>query len=719
MVTDAPGRPEGAAGAGGGLQSTLMQRRRIFHASVVGALLALFAWRELAAMRADGRTIDELSHLAYSERGLTQGTFDRQARYENSKMPVSVLNALPVMLAERRGEQLNAEARLRLGRPPTVLLGLLLGCLVFLWARELFGFRGGALALLLYTCCPNILAHSHLITTDVATALGMFAATYALWRYYQQPGGVRLALSAATFGAAQLTKVTALFLIPIFLLIALCEALRAKAAGDRSDATGASAAGGVPQALKVAGALALGLLAALNLGFAGEKAFRPLAGYTPVSRPFQALAAMPVVRAVPIPLPQPYIAGLDMVARDANDGSRTYLHGRFSSHGFWNYYLVATLVKVPVGTLALLALAVWLAVTGRVRAPSAEAFLAIPPLFLLAYLSFAFELQIGLRYFLPAFPFFFVFAGRAAAWRPLRSPAGAAVPMLALWTAASSFTVHPYYIPYFNELAGGPKNGIRWLTDSNLDWGQDAVYVRDVYARRSPVKVYIEPDGPIAGRVAIRLSNLVQRYPCIYEHFRPVEMVHNSWAIFDLRAEEIERWCADVTPAWSIPDPAGDLAPLGRPTGGGDNVGVGFLDRLNDGLLGANTDWDAARTSPSTSPVRAWFGIVWEQPQEIGRVVAYPGYLSRGPASRQFLATDYVLQWWDGAEWRDLPGTRVTGNRRLHVEHSFAPVRTTRLRILIERERNDHGTEAVPGGFRAACLELVVYPPEAGLESRP
>ncbi|HEV3075623.1 MAG TPA: hypothetical protein VHB47_14475, partial [Thermoanaerobaculia bacterium] len=115
-------------------------------------------------------------------------------------------------------------------------------------------------------------------------------------------------------------------------------------------------------------------------------------------------------------------------------------------------------------------------------------------------------------------------------------------------------------------------------------------------------------------------------------------------------------------------------------------------------------------SSPSAAPVEAWFGIAWPEPRQVGRVTAYPGFFSRGPESRRFLALDYVLQWWDGSAWVDLPGTRVIGNRRLHVEHSFPPVRTTRVRLRIERERNEQGSEDAPGVFRAACLELAVYP---------
>jgi hypothetical protein len=750
--------PAGAAGQASPASERAAGRRRRLAALTLASGLALFGWRELAAMRADGSTVDEPSHLAYAERGIAQGTFERDAEVYNSKMPVSVLNALPVLAAERLGVSLEHRRWLWLGRLPTVALALVLGWMVFHWARALFGLRGGALALFLYTFCPNVLAHSHMITTDVATALGMFGATYAFWGYRRRPSGWRLAVAAAAFGAAQLTKATALFLVPMFLIILGIEAVgRWRRRGMPATATVAPApvpAGGpevvtsvaapaatgpevgpvtgpvdrrelaasvatapAPRAarrfvsaLLPAAALLAGAVIALNLGFVGEGTLTPLARYQPVSRAFQQLAAVPMLRDLPVPLPQPYVAGLDMVARDVRAGSLTYLHGRFSAAGFWDYYLVALLIKVPLGTLALLVLAGWLAATGRVRAPGAEAWLLVPPAFLLAYLSFAFELQIGLRYLLPAFPFLFVFAARAAAWRPRSKRAGVAVPLLAAATAVSSLAAHPRYIPYFNELIGGTRNGYRWLTDSNVDWGQDNEFMREVYARQSPVRVWIEPGGPIAGRVAVGLMTLTTRHTWLREHFQPAALVHGSWAVFDVAQDEIDGCCAGQEPAWRMTDDASDLAFAGEPIGGGDGVGVRFLSRLNDGMLGANSDWDAARSSPMPAPVRAWFGIAWERPRQIGRVVAYPGFYSRGPDARRYLATDYVLQSWDGHGWVDIPGTRVTGNHRVHVEHEFPPVRTTRLRLLIERERNERGTEEIPGTFRAVCLELAIYP---------
>jgi hypothetical protein len=107
--------------------------------------------------------------------------------------------------------------------------------------------------------------------------------------------------------------------------------------------------------------------------------------------------------------------------------------------------------------------------------------------------------------------------------------------------------------------------------------------------------------------------------------------------------------------------------------------------------------------------VRAWFGVLWREPWTVGRVVAYPGFNSQGPEARKFLALDYVLQAWDGTEWRDIPGTRRVGNQELRVEHRFPPLKALGIRLLIDRERNANGEEAQEGGFRAACLEIGIY----------
>jgi hypothetical protein len=47
-----------------------------------------------------------------------------------------------------------------------------------------------------------------------------------------------------------------------------------------------------------------------------------------------------------------------------------------------------------------------------------------------------------------------------------------------LWSIGSSLMVYPHNLAYFNELVGGPKGGPSHLLSSNVDWGQDLLFLR-------------------------------------------------------------------------------------------------------------------------------------------------------------------------------------------------------------------------------------------------
>jgi hypothetical protein len=73
------------------------------------------------------------------------------------------------------------------------------------------------------------------------------------------------------------------------------------------------------------------------------------------------------------------------------------------------------------------------------------------------------------------YPYLFILAARAAAEGLAHTSRVTRVLAAALvaWYAAGTLRQHPHHLAYFNEIAGGPRNGYRWLVDSNLDWGQD------------------------------------------------------------------------------------------------------------------------------------------------------------------------------------------------------------------------------------------------------
>ncbi len=190
---------------------------------------------------------------------------------------------------------------------------------------------------------------------------------------------------------------------------------------------------------------------------------------------------------LPMPLPRHYLEGFDEQKLESEGGYPVYLCGEIRRSGWWWYYLVALALKVPLGTW-LVSLAAFLPRRAgpAPRAGWADAgMVLVPPLLFLAVMSFGTNINLGVRYVLPAFPFWFVWVGRVGAWFDASKPSGAvhnrwARPValaLALtglvWNAGECLAFHPHELAYFNELAGGPDKGRRYLIDSNLDWGQD------------------------------------------------------------------------------------------------------------------------------------------------------------------------------------------------------------------------------------------------------
>src|SRR5437870_4485132 len=119
----------------------------------------------------------------------------------------------------------DADRLLFLGRIAALTLSLLLGVFVFFWTKQLFGRSGAAFALLLYSFEPNVLAHSGLITTDIATSCFMFLTIYG---WHQSAQGItwrRGIFTGLALGLAMLTKFTTLVLCPILVLLGAVLAL--------------------------------------------------------------------------------------------------------------------------------------------------------------------------------------------------------------------------------------------------------------------------------------------------------------------------------------------------------------------------------------------------------------------------------------------------------------------------------------------------------------
>jgi hypothetical protein len=170
-------------------------------------------------------------------------------------------------------------------------------------------------------------------------------------------------------------------------------------------------------------------------------------------------------------LPESYLYGMADIKLTANYYT-SYVLGKVYAHGVWFYFPIAFLIKSTVGVLALLLLSLLVIATRRLNPQREIVFLVVPVIFYLV-IALTVGMNIGVRHILVVYVFLYVLIG-GAAWALIeRSRKWAhAVGVFLLIHVASSVLAFPNYIPYSNELWGGPSQTYKYLTDSNSDWGQ-------------------------------------------------------------------------------------------------------------------------------------------------------------------------------------------------------------------------------------------------------
>jgi hypothetical protein len=182
-----------------------------------------------------------------------------------------------------------------------------------------------------------------------------------------------------------------------------------------------------------------------------------------------------------------YLNGIRSVHRDHSPQSYYYLMGLLRQEGWKSYFLVAWLVKTPIPSILLLAVSVGLFLQSKRKSLVEEAFLIIPAVSFFVFYSI-FGKNIGVRYLIPCFPFLFIFAGRVAAHLTKRTHRMALAGLL-VWNAAEYAAIMPDHLSYFNQIAGGSAHSVEWLDNSNVDWGQGLIQLRD-YLQANQIQDY-------------------------------------------------------------------------------------------------------------------------------------------------------------------------------------------------------------------------------------
>ena len=524
---------------------------------ISGALLLALLLLETTSLRHKGLTTDESLHYHYGYRVL-HGTPRRGGVLDSSTMPFSSLHAMTsgnvAMLAQATGIPIEAswQGQVKRGRYATIILSLILALYVLRWSYELYGRNGALLSLSLYVFDPNLLAHGHLVTADLPAALMTTIALYHFWHFLKLGGKGRALLSSLTLGLSQLAKYSCIYLYPIFAVIGAIYRRLAPAHEESTNHVPQRKRATLGHALVTILLFAAVSAVTINVGFGFDGTGTPLSKYSLKDPFFKKLQAIPIISHIPLPLPVPYIQGLDLIKFEERMGQgwrNIYMAGTIrvnrgdgTLHGFPGYYFYAAFFKVPIAKqiIFLVALAGYLSWRCQRTTPGLrreEIFLLVPILIYWTYFNFFFSAQIGIRHVLPVFALATVFCGRFLAGPESKIRRYAAA-ILVAWTALSTLSYYPHFISYFNEFVPDRKLAYRHLADSNLDWRGNDWYLAE-YLHRHPGAI-VDPRKPQAGRIIVTVNALVgvnrspEEYRWLRDHFTPVDHIAYSYLVYDV-----------------------------------------------------------------------------------------------------------------------------------------------------------------------------------------
>lgn len=504
------------------------------HASLfsVVALLLLLLMGILsggAALR-ESVTVDEVSHIAAGVSYLQK--FDLRLNAEHPPLP-KILAAIPLVLRGARADyshiswtfsdsyfQANMaqwvfgawfltkwndpQQTLAWARLPMLLMTLVLGWMVFVYARRLGGNWGGLLSLSVFVSTPAFLTFGPLVHTDLAITL---FTLLTLWKFADlcvEPSRKSAVMLGLRFAGALLSKFTAGILLFAFVAFALSTRWR-PVPGQPTEKIEARSWRKIRrhftwQAILWAALAVYIFYFVFSIRQSSDIFY--FDGHNPAFLLLRRLM-MPVwlyVRAVLFVL--------------LTSVRPTFVLGHSYSHGVWFYFPVIFALKSPLGVLGLLLLASVLAIWRKRREPKSQPERVIPFEFLmhwralwgslLVFVGFCLlsGLDISIRHFsVPLVLLTLLLAPLPRLLSGLRftSPvvgrvAIGATTLLALSCLATAIGAYPFFMPYMNSISFGHP-AYELFNDSNVDWNQSLPEVKRYIEQHQLPKILLTQYG--------------------------------------------------------------------------------------------------------------------------------------------------------------------------------------------------------------------------------
>lgn len=517
-----------------------MKKKQII---ILCLLIVLYLINGICSINALSITADEGSHLAFGIKMLKGDPARTNPEKDNSKMPVSVLNAIPRAVEQILNKDLVKNdygvSDTISGRYITLLFSVLIILLVFTWSRKLYGVNAGLFSAFLFVCCPNNMANAVLVTTDTYSVFFLLATMYFLWRYCNSKSNKDFIWFAVMLGASQLVKQS---LFHLYVLAPLCLLVYAIVMKEKFR--------WLLLLKKILIVITISWII-INAGFIFWHLNRQLGNYHFMSSLFQQVQQL-FPNWFPVPLSESFVTGLDQAKYydqlgggfiNSSFANVTILGHSSTGGSFWYYYLVSIFFKTPISFIILIGWAKYILFT-KLRFKTVmqnEFFLFAPIIYFLLLMSFLYKTQCGIRHIIFIYPLAFIFCGIVFKYAKGKAEQ-IIILVLCLWLVMSVGRYFNNYYPYTNEFIGHKENAYQYVGTGNLNFTQ-AEYLVDDYLHKHP-DIKRAPETPQTGKFVLVIDSYLDiwntgKYQWLRK-LKPVGEVHYSYLLFDVQQKDIE-----------------------------------------------------------------------------------------------------------------------------------------------------------------------------------
>lgn len=442
-------------------------------------------------------------------------------------------------------------------RLPIILISVALGLFLFMWGKEIAGVLGGLFVLVLYAFDPNILGHNHYVTTDIGIASFLTFAFYYFLKFIKNPTWKNVAIGGFFLGLVNLVKFSSLMAYPILAIVIMLYPLVKKLSHDETENRNKFLRAKIFFSYLGKGivAFAISMVVVWVLYFfntykmpqeiiAGQIGFSfPLSDPNKLSQVTNHALTFLNSSTILRPMSE-YALGVAMVFKRVAGGNGAYFLGNVSSKASPKYFPLVFMLKETIPFLALIAFSIIFTIiqisrtfSKSIRAKavgkSIMRFLQVGVtqytlfgfIVLYSFLSITGNLNIGLRHLFPIMPLLYllvvkkIFDFLHGKHVTTKNQLHIIASVLILWIILIPFFAYPSYTSYFNETIGGSQNGYKYVTDSNVDWGQDLKRLK-IFVDENPDIDKIRVDYFGGGNPQYYLAD---KYISWWDEKRPVE----------------------------------------------------------------------------------------------------------------------------------------------------------------------------------------------------